>query len=89
MAKKIQKLVPSQAPTLLDAAKGNELIDAINDLITSRGVGGIQVTTEANGRLVISAEDIDGVPSGFDEEELDIVESDNSAGTRIFLTKTP
>ena len=44
----------------MDAAKGNELIDAINDLTTSRGVGGIQVTAEANGRLVISAEDLGG-----------------------------
>lgn len=30
-----------------------------------------------------------GLPEGFDEEELDIVESDNTPGTRIFLTKEP
>lgn len=28
-----------------------------------------------------------GLPEGFEEEELDVVEDDNTPGTRIFLTK--
>jgi hypothetical protein len=30
-----------------------------------------------------------GIPEGFTEETLDVVENDNSAGQRIFLTQTP
>jgi len=83
MATKLTRLVPKQAPTLLDAEKGNELIDAINGLIQSTGVGGIKVTVEGNGRLIISG----GIPEGFEEETLDVVEDDNTAGQRVFLTK--
>ena len=30
-----------------------------------------------------------GLPPGFEEETLDVVEDDNTPGTRIFLTKEP
>lgn len=54
MQNQIQELVPGQAPTLLNADKGNELIKAINSLRNSRGANGIDVKIDTNGELVIS-----------------------------------
>jgi hypothetical protein len=99
MATKLQKFTRGQAPTLLDAGRANELVDAINGLIQSTGKGGIKIIVEGNGRLVISGEELleqiqqigeglpEGLPDGFEEETLDIVEDDNEAGRRVFLTK--
>ncbi len=102
MATKLQKFTRGQAPTLLDAGRANELIDAINGLMQSTGKGGIKIVVEGSGRLVISGEELleqiqqiieelpengGGLPDGFEEETLDIVEDDNQAGRRVFLTK--
>lgn len=54
MQNQIQELVPGQAPSLLNAEKGNELIKAINSLRNSRGANGIEVKIDTNGELVIS-----------------------------------
>ena len=54
MQNQIQELVPGQAPSLLNAEKGNELIKAINSLRNSRGVNGIDVKIDTTGELVIS-----------------------------------
>lgn len=54
MATKLQRLVKGQAPTLLDADRANELIDAVNGLIQSKGSNGIKVIVEDSGRLDVS-----------------------------------
>ena len=56
MAKNIERLSSGQAPSLLDASKGNELIDAINTLRNSKSTGsaevaGIVLKTSAEGAL--------------------------------------
>jgi len=53
MALKLPRVTRGQAPTLLDAERANQLIDAVNALIESKGTGGIKVTVEGSGRLVI------------------------------------
>jgi hypothetical protein len=54
MANQITELIPGQAPSLMQAEKGNELIRSINALKRSRGVAGINVTIDGDGELVIS-----------------------------------
>lgn len=84
----IDKVISKQTPTLLDASKANELIGFVNGLLDSKGDDNIEVTVEDSGRLVISLkEGLSGVPDGFEEETLDIVEDDNTSGRRVFLTK--
>ena len=95
MPTKIQPFVRGQAPTLLDAQRANELVRVINGLVQSKGTNGIKVSVEGDGRLVISGEILEnligegggGLPEGFEEETLDVVEDDNTAGQRVFLTK--
>jgi hypothetical protein len=87
MATKLQRFTRGQAPTLLDANRANELVDAVNSLIQSKGVGGIKVTVEGSGRLVISGAELLNSFGDFTEEELDIVDSNNRASFRIFLTR--
>jgi hypothetical protein len=92
MTTKIQPFVRGQAPTLLDAERANQLVRVINGLMQSKGTNGIKVSVEGDGRLVISGEILEdllgeGLPEGFAEETLDVVEDDNTAGQRVFLTK--
>ena len=54
MADQIQELIAGQAPTLMQAEKGNELIQAINAIKRSRGLNGIEVKIDKAGVLVIS-----------------------------------
>ncbi len=54
MADQIQELIAGQAPSLMQAEKGNELIRSINALKRSRGLNGIQVKVDKGGELVIS-----------------------------------
>ena len=54
MANQITELIPGQAPSLMQAEKGNELIRSINALKRSRGVAGINVKIDGDGELVIS-----------------------------------
>lgn len=85
----IDKVISKQTPTLLDASKANELIGFVNGLLGSKGDNDIDVTVEDSGRLVISLKEglSGGLPEGFEEETLDVVEDDNTAGQRVFLTK--
>lgn len=53
MIQDITELVTGQAPSLLNAEKGNELIRSINGLRNSRGINGIEVKVDAKGELVI------------------------------------
>ncbi len=50
----IERLTKNEAPSLLDTDKANELIDAINGLLKSRGAGGISVKTNGDGSLLIA-----------------------------------
>jgi hypothetical protein len=54
MADQIQELIAGQAPTLMQAEKGNELIQAINAIKRSRGLNGIEVKIDKAGELVIT-----------------------------------
>jgi len=54
MADQIQELIAGQAPSLMQAEKGNELIQAINAIKRSRGLNGIEVKIDKAGELVIS-----------------------------------
>ena len=49
----IERLTKGEAPSLLDTEKANELIDAINALINSKGASGIQVRADQSGSLTI------------------------------------
>jgi len=56
MAKQIERLNAGQTPSLLQASKGNELIDAINNLRNSRStqsadIAGISLRTTGEGVL--------------------------------------
>lgn len=56
MAKDIERLLAGQAPSLLNTTKGNELIDAINTLRTSRSSmsaesAGIILRVSSEGRI--------------------------------------
>ena len=60
MAKRITLLNAGQAPTLLSATKGNEVINTINGLINSRASEkassiGLRLLVEADGSLVLDA----------------------------------
>jgi len=70
--------------------KLNEIINRLNPLLN------IEVNeVEENAPLEIEYSDNNvvlrvpsgGVPEGFAEETLDVVNSDNTAGQRVFLTK--
>jgi len=58
----IERLVRNEAPSLLDTDKANELIDAINALMNSRGAGGIVVKADQDGSLLIAPAGAEGVP---------------------------
>ena len=84
--------------------KLNEVIRALNPLLNIRvqylDAGEISQVIYADNNVVIQlprdreGNDSDGhggggLPPGFEEETLDVVEDDNTPGTRIFLTKEP
>jgi hypothetical protein len=50
----IDRLTKNEAPSLLDTDKANELIDAINGLYNSTGAGGITVSQNGDGSLLIA-----------------------------------
>tara|TARA_Y100000114_G_scaffold37024_1_gene32592 strand:+ start:5152 stop:5733 length:582 start_codon:yes stop_codon:yes gene_type:complete len=50
----ITRVTRGEAPSLIDAEKANEVIDAINGLLSSNGANGIEVVTDQNGALQIS-----------------------------------
>jgi hypothetical protein len=58
----IERLTRNEAPSLLDTDKANELIDAINGLYNSTGAGGITVSQNGDGSLLIApAKSIAGI----------------------------
>ncbi len=79
--------------------KLNEVIEAINSIANMSVKQGAEgeaprfVFAKNKSELVTSGAATDddggggGLPSGFAEETLDVVNSDNTAGQRVFLTK--
>lgn len=58
----IERLTRNEAPSLLDTDKANELIDAINGLYNSTGAGGITVSQNGDGSLIIApAKSVKGI----------------------------
>ncbi len=53
----IDELTKGEAPSLLDTEKANEIIRAINALMSSRGANGIRVDADQNGELLIYPSD--------------------------------
>ncbi len=50
----IERLIRGEAPSLMDTDKANELIDAVNGLYNSTGGGGITVSQNGDGSLLIA-----------------------------------
>jgi hypothetical protein len=55
----IERVKKGESPSLVDTNKANELIDAINSIMNSKGAGGIKVRPNQSGQLTI-------FPSGAD-----------------------
>lgn len=72
----IDRLVKNQAPSLLDTDKANEIIDTINGLLSSRGVGGIIVKEDGNGSLLIAPEGTKGLSVKYKPFEVISVSED-------------
>ena len=75
----IERLVRNEAPSLLDTEKANELIDAVNALMSSRGVGGIVVKADQSGSLLISPKGAEGVPVKYHPFEVISVSEESVA----------
>ena len=56
----IERVKKGESPSLVDTNKANELIDAINAIMNSKGAGGIQVRPNQSGQLTIFPSDADG-----------------------------
>jgi len=75
MAKQIPKLNSGQAPSLLNAEKGNELINAINALLTSTAstkaqIAGLSLRVDGNGQIILDAtEDLVNIIRNITEGE--------------------
>lgn len=70
--------------------KINEIIKALNPLlqIEVRQYGSDTEVKYTSSNVLITIPEGGGVPDGYDEEILDVVESGNTAGQRYFLTKS-
>lgn len=100
----LTKLVPKQAPTLLDSGRANEIIDRLNGLAASTGSNGIKVSVEGSGKLAISGDKdgllallgLSGTGSGTGGgelpdgfgEEILTICVNGSPQDRVFLTRT-
>jgi len=51
---KIEKLVPGQSPSLLDADKANELVNMINGMLSSRAQDPIKLSVNSDGSFDIN-----------------------------------
>jgi len=51
---KIEKLVPGQSPSLLDASKANELVEMINGMLLSRAQDPIKLSVNSDGSFDIN-----------------------------------
>lgn len=60
---KIQRLIRGQAPSLVDADKGNELIEMINGILKSRGRDPIKLDVSSDGSITLEldANRLDGI----------------------------
>ncbi len=97
----IEKLTSGQTPSLLQASKGNELIDAINHLTNSKStvnadIGGITLKSTAEGSLELDVSEATanalnnltqsgGIPSGFVEQRVNAVSNGQSQGVIILV----
>lgn len=72
----IDRLVRNEAPSLLDTEKANELIDAINALMNSKGAGGIVVKSDQSGALLIAPKGAEGVSVKYHPFEVISVNED-------------
>jgi hypothetical protein len=66
-------------PTLLEEWKANQLINKINELDDT--------TENLDERVTALEEAEEETPEGFSEEILGVVQNDNTAGQRVFLTR--
>lgn len=83
----IQRVIAGQSPTLMQAAKANELIDLMNGLMQSKGSDGINVIVEGSGRLVIGLDDTagGGLPEGYEETAVTLCQNGSPvAGSILF-----
>ncbi len=97
---RVQTVVKGSAPSLLEAEKANELIQAVNGLANIVALSPVKAIVAADWNRVTLELDMEalktqlanigggGVPDGFIQEQLDVVLSDNTAGLRTFLTST-
>lgn len=79
MAKRIQPLQSGQAPSLLDANKGNELVNAINGLMSSKSsekaqISGLNLKVLDTGQIIldVSQETVEILAPSETESENDL-----------------
>lgn len=79
MAKRIQPLQSGQAPSLLDANKGNELVNAINGLMSSKSsekaqIAGLNLKVLDTGQIIldVSQETVEVLAPSETESENDL-----------------
>ena len=79
--------------SLAKSKKLNEVIRYLNSLLNAKVREGSSnespklVAGEISTEIITTGGSGGGVPEGFAEETLDVVNSDNTAGQRVFLTK--
>jgi len=76
----IKRLKKGESPSLVDTDKANEIIDAINSLMNSKGAAGISVRADQSGSLTIFPSSAKGISAtyhpfqitGITEDEISI-----------------
>lgn len=61
MPKRISRVIKGSTPTMLEAEKANELIDAINEVMQSRGVDPILLRVDGAGRMTVEIPDFTAI----------------------------
>lgn len=78
----IERVKKGESPSLVDTEKANELIDAINAIMNSKGAAGIQVRADQSGSLTIFPSGADGIqPTYHPFQILEIGEESISINT--------
>lgn len=72
----IERLTKGVAPSLLDTEKANEIIDAINAILNSKGENGIEVKSTTAGGLTISKNDGAGSLRSYSPFEITNIDSE-------------
>jgi hypothetical protein len=75
----ISRVTKGEAPSLVDADKANELIDAINAIMKSKGAGGIEVKADQSGQLTIFPSGADDIQTTYHPFQVISVGEDNVA----------